>query len=165
MKTTKPVYRTGSVAERRARGVLLPTARIGRGKYRRAWVKSPEKIERGEKLLAMWQKEWEEAETDPTRYVHVAWRNKKESTEAQVVVRVRGRFYTEEDIEKSIKAKMEKWTGRIPNASDATGPSPGLVLIKINKKPVKGIKHCYNPGKRTLGRGRYGLGRGVGVLA
>lgn len=147
------------------KSVLLPVKRLGRGRYVRRNVSDPAKIARGEKLLAMWSKEWEEAERNPTRYVHVAWKNDKESKDAQVVVRLRGIFFTEEAIEKKVKAKLEKWTGRIPHVTEADTPSPGLVLVKINKKPVKGIKFAYDPGKRTMGRGRYGLGRGVGALA
>lgn len=140
------------------KSVLLPVKRLGRGKYLRRNVSDPAKIARGEKLLAMWQKEWDEAERNPVRYAHVAWKSKKGSEEAEVKVEIRGIFFSEEAIEKKVKAKLEKWTGKIPYAKEVSkDPSPSLCLIKINKKPVKGIKYRYNP-KKSVRAGMYGLG-------
>lgn len=141
-------------------GLLLPVKRLGPGKYMRRRVKTPAKIERGEKLQAMWEKEWDEAEVAPVRYVHIQWKGEDRSVDGGVIVRLRGRFYSEADIKSKAEEKVKKWTGEIPYSSDAVGPSPGLVIVSVNKKKMESVKHWYDP-KRTTRVGRYGLGYGV----
>lgn len=149
--------------EEREKGVLTLVKRLGKGRYLRRRVKDPEKIKREEKLLERMRTEEESAWKDPAVYVHIAWTSKNQLTEAEVKIRLKGWFWSWNDVRRTTREKLQRYAGWIPHFRTVMMPSsesPGLYYLTIKDEPHGlDFKYYYEPQKTA--RPGTGLGKGI----